>query len=54
MDPYDQSRNLKIDTDQPYVLLVVNNRQQMIHAVASFFYLYRIPHTNKWKTILIK
>ena len=36
---FNQSNRHKISTDQPFVILVVNSRQQMIHAIVSFFHL---------------
>ena len=38
-------------TDQPFVLLVVNSGQRMIHAVVSFFHLCWMPNREKRKTI---
>ena len=50
---YTQSNHLKISTDQPFVLLVVKSREQMIHAVGSFFHLYWMPSRNRcWRTAL--
>ena len=34
-------------------ILVVNNRQQMIHSAVSFFHLYWMPYRDRWKTISI-
>ena len=53
LEPYDQSNYLKISTDQTFALLVVNNRQIIIHAVVSFFHLYWMPKRDRWKTIPI-
>ena len=42
-----------ICTDQLFVLLVVKSKQQMIHAIVSFFHLYWMPKRDRWKTIPI-